>query len=348
MKMTLHLFLALTFAITTNTHSTAQVAVSTTGDPPHSSAALDVQSTTGGILMPRMTTAQRDAIASPAIGLQIFNVENECIQVYVSVIGWTNLFCSPAATSSPTLVCQTGWNIPAGTTTGDRGCVTFTYRNSPVTYTTVRAADGKEWLRQNLGSAHVAASSNDTLAFGDYFQWGRWDDGHQVRTPSNLLTATASPNNPSAFAASPFDDRPFYINTSPDQWWSGGAVTDSWTGNNASEISATNGMDPCRQLLGNGWRLPTGDTGGEWAAVASAEGITNAASALSSNLRLTTGGHRGGTTGEFGEAGNGLYHSSTPHPSTAINARFFRFTATAISQTINSGRSSGKSVRCLR
>jgi hypothetical protein len=40
---------------------------------PNQSAALDVNSTTQGFLPPRMTTAQRDAIASPAAGLLIFN-----------------------------------------------------------------------------------------------------------------------------------------------------------------------------------------------------------------------------------------------------------------------------------
>ncbi len=39
---------------------------------PHESAALDITSTTGGLLMPRMTNAQRLAIETPAAGLQVF------------------------------------------------------------------------------------------------------------------------------------------------------------------------------------------------------------------------------------------------------------------------------------
>lgn len=41
---------------------------------PDASAALDVVSTTRGFLPPRMTTAQRDAIVSPAAGILIFNI----------------------------------------------------------------------------------------------------------------------------------------------------------------------------------------------------------------------------------------------------------------------------------
>ncbi len=42
---------------------------------PHSSAQLDITSTTKGLLMPRMTLAQRDAITAPAAGLMIFQTD---------------------------------------------------------------------------------------------------------------------------------------------------------------------------------------------------------------------------------------------------------------------------------
>lgn len=48
----------------------AKVGIGT--DSPAASAILDVTSTTGGILLPRMTTTQRNAIATPADGLIIF------------------------------------------------------------------------------------------------------------------------------------------------------------------------------------------------------------------------------------------------------------------------------------
>jgi hypothetical protein len=49
---------------------------------PHASAALEISSTNKGILFPRMTTTQRDAITSPAEGLMIYNTTTSCINTY--------------------------------------------------------------------------------------------------------------------------------------------------------------------------------------------------------------------------------------------------------------------------
>lgn len=49
----------------------AQVAINTDGASPDASAMLDIKSTTKGLLIPRMTVTQRDAIASPATGLMV-------------------------------------------------------------------------------------------------------------------------------------------------------------------------------------------------------------------------------------------------------------------------------------
>lgn len=49
------------------------VAINDDGAVPHPSATLDVGGANGGVLVPRMSTAQRNAIGSPALGLLIFN-----------------------------------------------------------------------------------------------------------------------------------------------------------------------------------------------------------------------------------------------------------------------------------
>lgn len=49
---------------------------------PNPSAVLDVSSTNKGVLLPRMTTAQRNAIVSPATGLTIFNIDDQCTDIF--------------------------------------------------------------------------------------------------------------------------------------------------------------------------------------------------------------------------------------------------------------------------
>ena len=57
-------------AILLTTTTYAQIGIN--NETPDASAALDITSTTGGLLVPRMTNAQRQAISNPAAGLQVF------------------------------------------------------------------------------------------------------------------------------------------------------------------------------------------------------------------------------------------------------------------------------------
>jgi len=50
-----------------------QVGINATGNPPDPSTELDIGFNNRGLLVPRLTTAQRNAITSPTEGLVIFN-----------------------------------------------------------------------------------------------------------------------------------------------------------------------------------------------------------------------------------------------------------------------------------
>src|SRR5690606_5534871 len=140
-----------------------------------------------------------------------------------------------------------------GENIGDTGCVHLTYQGETVGYTTVRAADGNVWLQQNLGSSQVATSIDDEAARGDYFQWGRWDDGHQLKD-SETSDVYPEPNNPLGLGeGTPI----FYIGggtpfsgvytgwfTNPDQ-------NDTWTAKSLDEVTEHNGMDPCKAIGDN-------------------------------------------------------------------------------------------------
>jgi uncharacterized protein (TIGR02145 family) len=59
------------------------VSISPTGNAPDNSAALDIRDYTDkGVLIPRLTTAQRNAIPSPALSLLIFNLTTGCYEFW--------------------------------------------------------------------------------------------------------------------------------------------------------------------------------------------------------------------------------------------------------------------------
>ena len=79
------------------TNAIGQVGIGTTN--PNLSSVLDITSTTQGMLPPRMTTAQRNLIPSPANGLLIFNITTNTVDLF-SPGGWRSLIVNNAANSN--------------------------------------------------------------------------------------------------------------------------------------------------------------------------------------------------------------------------------------------------------
>jgi hypothetical protein len=75
------------------------ISINTIGNSADVSAILDVKSTSQGLLIPRMTTVQRDAINSPALSLLIFNTTTNCFEAYVNGV-WYSLSCAPPTVCS--------------------------------------------------------------------------------------------------------------------------------------------------------------------------------------------------------------------------------------------------------
>lgn len=69
-------------------HAQQGVAVNNSGTPADPSAIFDASSSSQGMLLPRMTDAERDAIANPAEGLIIFNTTTKCFNYYKSNMWW--------------------------------------------------------------------------------------------------------------------------------------------------------------------------------------------------------------------------------------------------------------------
>ena len=84
--------------------STGNIGIGTTTPQ----ARLDITSTTGGLLMPRMTTVQRDAIVSPPLSSYIFNTTTGFFNVYNGT-GWKSLGYS----SSSLIIVSSLGDLPA-------------------------------------------------------------------------------------------------------------------------------------------------------------------------------------------------------------------------------------------
>ncbi|MEO1626888.1 MAG: hypothetical protein AAFV25_17170 [Bacteroidota bacterium] len=75
MKMTIHVTLILCLSLGFSNLGIGQMAINSDGSQPDSSAMLDVSSIDKGVLIPRMTSSQRNNINNPATGLMVYDTD---------------------------------------------------------------------------------------------------------------------------------------------------------------------------------------------------------------------------------------------------------------------------------
>ena len=212
-------------------------------------------------------------------------------------------------------------------------CGTYTVTGSDgLTYGTVLGADGNCWLDRNLGATEVANSSTDYNAYGSLFQWGRLADGHQQITWTSSTTGTpvygatttlSSTDNP---GTNEFIEAP----NSPNDWRSP-QNNNLWQG-----VSGTN--NPCP----SGFEVPTQ---AQWATLVSDAGITNAATAFSSSLKLPSAGYRLDNSSLVSQGSAGLYWSSGVNGTSAYDLYLF---SSGMNSASYNDRAYGASVRCVK
>jgi len=115
---------------------------------PDPSARLDVSDNQRGILIPRLTTAERNAITSPARSLLIYNIDCDEYQYYVPGTGWVSILTNVTAggSGSGTLTAYPATGIWSGG---------FTAHWSPV----AGATSYEVRVYQDCGSSTVVATA---------------------------------------------------------------------------------------------------------------------------------------------------------------------------------------------
>jgi uncharacterized protein (TIGR02145 family) len=178
-------------------------------------------------------------------------------------------------------------------------------------------------MDRNLGASQVATAYDDSQAYGDLFQWGRLDDGHQDRGSATTTTLSNS-DNPG--------HSNFIINGIGSSYdWRSPQNDNLWQG-----ISGIN--NPCP----DGWRLPTNV---EWENESKSWSEQNSDGAYHSPLKLTATGGRDRITGALNSEGwlSAYWSSSVSN----TNAFYLTFSSDVCGLDKTS-RAHGLSVRCIK
>ncbi len=162
----------LAFILTINI--SAQVGIGTTS--PASSAQLDVVSTSSGVVLPRMSQAQRNAITNPIAGLMIWC--NNCVapagelQVYNGE-KWTNMIGGTSATGTVT-ICNEICAV--------KNLDVSRYRNGDLI---PKVTDGAAWAALTTGA--YCYYNNDSVTYSATY--GKLYNWYAVNDPRGLAPA---------------------------------------------------------------------------------------------------------------------------------------------------------------
>jgi uncharacterized protein (TIGR02145 family) len=139
------------------------------GTIPDPSATLDVQSSSQGVLLPRLTATERDAIISPATSLVIFNTTSNCLEINLgtpAASDWVRMKCRSEVVSM--LDCSSavvsGSLIVGTSASGVSADVPYTGGNGAVYDTRAVTSTGVTGLTATLSAGNLA-SGPGTLTY---------------------------------------------------------------------------------------------------------------------------------------------------------------------------------------
>lgn len=192
----------------------SQVGINTDGSNPNSSAMLDIKSNDKGILIPRMTQAERSAISSPANGLMVYQTNGTTGFYFYDGSTWVRL----ATGTESTYTSGTGISISSNTitntspdqtvvlTAGGSTTITGTYPNFTISSTDNNSGGTVTSVSAGTGLNGGTITTTGTISMPNVGTAGTYGSTTQVPVittdgqgrVSNVVNTTISGVAPSA------------------------------------------------------------------------------------------------------------------------------------------------------
>jgi hypothetical protein len=354
------------------------VAIKTDNSSPHHSAMLDVSATDKGVLIPRLTNAERDAIL-PVAGLAIYNTTVNNIEFYNGAAWYqfsTSLIAVPTSGTHVPSATQIIWNWNAVTgasgykwnTTNDYATSTDIGNTITKTETALACNTGYTryaWAYNSCGYSSPITMSQTTSAC---FTCGSSITiNHLAGTVAPVAkivtygTVTNIPGEPSKcwitsnlgadHQATAKNDATeasagWYFQFNRKQGYKHDGIiripATTWISSISENSSWVAANDPCTLEFGSGWRIPTGS---EWGNVDATGNWTSSNGPWSSALKLHAAGSLHYSDGSLQSRGiNGSYWSTDMD--NATNAWLLGFSTGCNINSYN--KAFAVTVRCIK
>ena len=202
-----HFFTLLAVVLLTAT-TYAQVGVGTT--TPDASSALDITSTTKGLLIPRMTETQRDAISSPATGLMIYQTDGTVGFYYYNGSSWVEVAATSKTYSVNTFYAELGGYVIEVNSDGTHGLVVA-----------MQDQGTSNWYEANDLLSNASNHDTNGAKFKDWrlptkrelnLMYAVYSNGNGASLNANYYWSSTELDNDNAWIQSFFDGNQYYFN----------------------------------------------------------------------------------------------------------------------------------------